>query len=643
MLKYFPLTFLFFIAFSNISIAKSTTEKLPLEYFFNRSDIVNLKISPTGEHFAGKVKIDGMFQLAILERKTMKPIQLLSFNKDKSELHEFGWLNNERVYASMSTQAGPLDKPRGTGVLFAGNIDGSKKIQLLGPNGNGFYFWGESTILSRLKDDDRNILIELSNRERSYVHKLNVYTGKIRKVAKSPKKRGSFMIDDNDRVRISVANVKEDDEHFRIIYYRDSDGDSWKEIDRRSEEQGSFWPLTTFDEKGLQVFASKGPQGKGIYYYNVKDKSMELVYLIEGEESIDGFLINEKNDLIGLLRQKGKLETELFDLKGEETTLYRSLAASFPEQVVRISSLTDDKRLAIVKTMSDRHPTTFYMYDFNKEQLSYLMSPRQWVDSKLTAPMEPIEFEARDGLKITGFLTRPLGKKKDLPMVVYVHGGPYGVKDEWRYDPRVQFMANRGYAVLQINYRGSGGRGREFERSAYRKMGAEMQDDLTDGTLWAIKQGVANKDRICIFGASYGGYASMMAVVKEPDLYQCAIPYVGIYDIALQTKYSDWVGVSELEKFMDEAWGAYDEEFVKERSPIYHLDKLKASLFLVHGEDDPRCPIEHHEALTDALDKRGIKYESMVKDHEGHGFYDLDNVFELHQRLEKFLKKHIGN
>ncbi|WOH36337.1 S9 family peptidase [Thalassotalea fonticola] len=643
MFKYFPLTILFFIVFSNISSAKTTTEKLPLEYFFNRSDIVDLKISPTGEYFAGKVKIDGLFQLAILERKTMKPIQLLSFNKDKSELHEFGWLNEERVYASMSTQAGPLDKPRGTGVLFAGNIDGSKKIQLLGPHGNGFYFWGAHTILSRLKDDKRNILIELSNWERSYVHKLNVYTGKIRKVAKSPTKSASFMVDDNEQVRIAIGYEEDDGVSRTIIHYRADNRGDWQELDSRDENEGRFSPMGTFDETGMQVYIAKGAEGKGIYHYDVKNKSTKLIHAIDGEETIDGFLYNEALDIIGILRQKGKLEAELFDAKSDAVKLYRSVAASFPGQIVRFSGFTEDKDFAVIKTFSDLNPTSFYLFDLKNPKMSYLLNTKAWVDPKKTAPMEPISYQARDGLEITGFLTRPLGKAKDLPMVVYVHGGPYGIKDEWGYDSRVQFMANRGYAVLQINYRGSGGRGNDFIKSNYQKMGAEMQDDLTDGTLWAIEQGIANKDRICIFGASYGGYAAMMAVVKEPDLYKCAIPYVGVYDIAIQKDESDTANFEGGRKFLADAWNAYDEEFVKERSPIYHLDKLKAPLFLVHGEDDPRCPIEQYEALAEALDKRGIKYESLVKDDEGHGFYDLDNVFELHQRLEKFLKKHIGN
>ena len=627
---------------SSIATAKTTTDKLPLEYFFNRSDIVDLKISPTGEYFAGKVKINGLFQLAILERKSMKPIQLLSFTKNKSELYEFGWLNDERVYASMSTQAGPLDKPRLTGVLFAGNIDGSKKIQLLGPHGNGFYFYGAHTILSRLKEDKRNILMELSNRERSYVHKLNIYTGKIRKVAKSPTKHASFMVDDDEQVRIAIGFEEEDGIYSTIIYYRADNRADWQELDRRDENEGRFMPMGTFDEKGMQVYIAKGPEGKGIYHYDVQNKSINLIHAIKGEEDIDGYIYNEESKFIGIVRQKGKKEVELFNPKSKDAQLYRSIAASFPGQIVRFRGLTENKDLAIVKTFSDLSPTSFYLFDIKNKNLSYLLNTKAWVDPKKTAPMEPVRYQARDGLEITGFLTRPLGKTKDLPMVVYVHGGPYGIKDEWGYDSRVQFMANRGYAVLQINYRGSGGRGKDFEKSNYRKMGAEMQDDLTDGTLWAIEQGIANKDRICIFGASYGGYAAMMAVVKEPDLYKCAIPYVGVYDIAIQKDESDTARFKGGRKFLADAWNAYDEEFVKERSPIYHLDKLKAPLFIVHGEDDARCPIEQYEALTAALDKRGIKYESMVKEHEGHGFYDLDNVFELHQRLEKFLNKHIG-
>jgi acylaminoacyl-peptidase len=226
-------------------------------------------------------------------------------------------------------------------------------------------------------------------------------------------------------------------------------------------------------------------------------------------------------------------------------------------------------------------------------------------------------------------------------MVVLPHGGPHGVRDYWAFSPDVQVLASRGYAVLQVNYRGSGGYGRDFLYAGYGKWGTLMQDDLTDATLWAIDAGIAHRDRVCIYGASYGGYAAMMGVVREPDLYQCAIAYVGVYDLELMFEKGDIPDRDTGVTFLKEAVGE-DEQDLRSRSPVHNLHRLKAPVFIVHGGEDFRVDVEHAYRLRDRLDELGKPYEWMLKEKEAHGFYRPENRLELYERMLAFLGKYIG-
>ena len=257
------------------------------------------------------------------------------------------------------------------------------------------------------------------------------------------------------------------------------------------------------------------------------------------------------------------------------------------------------------------------------------------------AEMKPISFKARDGLEINGYLTLPKGKSNDLPMVMLVHGGPHGVRDYWGYDSEVQLLANRGYAVMQLNYRGSGGYGQEFLESGFLKWGTEMQDDLTDGALWAVNEGIVDKNRLCIYGASYGGYAALMSSVREPDLYKCAIGYVGVYDVESFTSVGNIPGFRAGAAYL-KAVIPEDPETRKAFSPSKQVRKIKAELFLVHGKMDRQAHYKNYEILTRELDAIGKDYKSMVKDTEEHGFTIEENKIELYNEMIAFLDENIG-
>ncbi|MGH8187049.1 MAG: alpha/beta hydrolase family protein, partial [Steroidobacteraceae bacterium] len=318
---------------------------------------------------------------------------------------------------------------------------------------------------------------------------------------------------------------------------------------------------------------------------------------------------------------------------------YKSLYRAFAEQHVWVTSATDDGRLAIVFVSSDTNPGEYYLFDTKGMKAQFLRAGREWIDPRLMRPMEPVQVTARDGLKLHGYLTKPAGGGPH-PLIVLPHGGPHGVRDTWGFDSEVQLLANRGYAVLQINYRGSTGYGMDFEIAGYRQWGARMQDDLTDATRWAIEQKIAPADRICIYGVSYGAFAALMGAAREPQLYRCAIGYAGVYDLELMFASADVPdsrsGLSYLQKVL-----GTDPADLRARSPVHNAQRIQAPVMLIHGKADWRADFEQAERMKAALEKHNKPLEWVEIKREGHGVYDEQTRREVYERILAFLDKHL--
>ena len=266
-----------------------------------------------------------------------------------------------------------------------------------------------------------------------------------------------------------------------------------------------------------------------------------------------------------------------------------------------------------------------------------------WLNEELLADMKPIKFTSRDGLLINGYLTLPPGSEpKNLPVVVTPHGGPWA-RDTWGFDPETQFLANRGYAVLKINFRGSVGYGRKFWESSFKKWGREMQDDITDGVNWLIEQGIGDKNRIGIYGGSYGGYAVLAGLAFTPDIYKCGVDYVGVSNLFTFMKSIPPYWKPFLDMFYEMVGDPEkDKEILKKSSPVFHVDKIKAPLLIAQGANDPRVAKSESDQMVEALKKRGIDVPYIVKDNEGHGFQNEENRFEFYREMEEFLGRHLG-
>jgi dipeptidyl aminopeptidase/acylaminoacyl peptidase len=308
----------------------------------------------------------------------------------------------------------------------------------------------------------------------------------------------------------------------------------------------------------------------------------------------------------------------------------------------RLISHSKDETQFVVCSATDRSMGTYYLLDVGSMKLTELFQVSPWLEESQMATMQAIEYESRDGLRIQGYLTLPRGvEPQKLPTIVHPHGGPWA-RDSWGFNPEIQFLASRGYAVLQVNFRGSTGFGRKFMEASFGQWGLDMQDDITDGVKWAIEEGFADPRRVAIYGGSYGGYATLAGMTKTPELYACGISYVGVSNlftwIAAIPPY--WKPYLEM---MYEMVGhpERDERRFRETSPLFHADRIAAPLFVAQGANDPRVRKEESDQIVDALRKRKVQVEYMVKDNEGHGFHNEENRFDFYRAMERFLDRHL--
>lgn len=315
---------------------------------------------------------------------------------------------------------------------------------------------------------------------------------------------------------------------------------------------------------------------------------------------------------------------------------------AFPDAVVSVRSSTRDGRLRVVLVESDVDPGTFYLFDTRARHAEMIVARDEQIDPRAMSKMMPIELKARDGLALHGFLTLPAGAgDRNLPMVVLPHGGPFGVFDAWGYNQEVQLLASAGYAVLQVNFRGSGNYGRTFRQAGARQWGGTMQDDVTDATRWAIQQGYADPGRICIYGASYGAYAALMGMVREPDLYRCAIGYVGVYDLPQLVRENSRDGRSTATWLRE--WIGDNTDALARVSPVNRANEIRVPVMLAAGGQDFVAPVSHTRRMEAALERAGVPVEALYYPQEGHGFYEVGHRRGFYTRLLRFLDRHIGS
>ena len=628
----FSLIILTFSLFScvNENAKQKTNEmviakQIPLENFFKNPEKSSYQISPDGSFYSFMAPYKNRMNIFIQKIGDSSATQLTF--EEARDIAGYFWPNNEQI-VFLKDEAGDENFH-----LFGVNIDGSNPIGFTDFDGV------RAQIIDDLPDQKDFVVIGLNKRNKQVFdpYRLNLKTGEISMLAENPGNIQGWMFDHDGKLRIATAIV---DGVNQSILYRESEEDEFKTIITTNFKEGFNPQFFTFDNKNIIGSSNLGRDKYAIVEFDpITAKEVKVLYAND-DYDVNGVGYSRKRKVItAAYFESWKSERHYFDSTSKAT--FEKIQKQLAGYEIGITGVNKDENILILRTYSDKSLGAYYIYNSEDDKMEKIVNVSPWIDENEMSNQLPIAYQSRDGLKINGYLTLPKGynmeNAKNLPVVINPHGGPWA-RDSWGFNPEIQFLANRGYAVLQMNFRGSTGYGRKFFESSFKKWGREMQDDITDGTQWLIDKGIADSTRIAIYGGSYGGYATLMGLVKEPKMYAAGVDYVGVSNMFtfMKTIPPYWEPMLEM---MYEMVGDVEKDsaMLREVSPVFHVDKIKAPLFIAQGANDPRVNVDESDQMVKAMKEKGIDVEYLVKKDEGHGFRNEENRFEFYRAMEKFL------
>ncbi len=494
-------------------------------------------------------------------------------------------------------------------------------------------------VVDTLPDDDRHLLISHNRRDPKVfdVYRVDMRTGAEQLVAENPGNITGWLTDHAGRLRVAVATDGVD----TTLQARDSEDAPFRTVLTTNFKESVTPLFFTFDNKNLYVASNRGRDKSAIFEFDLAAAKEGRLLFEHPEVDVTGLGYSRKRKVLTSIRfTTWKSEREFLD--PEAKAMFRTVQDQLPGYEVAFTAETRAEDKFIVASHNDRTQGRRYLFDKATGKLTLLAEVAPWLKEGDLAEMKPVSYPSRDGLTIHGYLTLPKGKAPvKLPVVVNPHGGPW-VRDDWGYNPEVQFLANRGYAVFQPNYRGSTGYGRSFWEASFKQWGRAMQDDVSDGVQWLVQQGIADPGRIAIYGGSYGGYCTLAGITFTPDLYAAAVDYVGVSNLFtfMNTVPPYW---KPYQQMMYEMVGdpEQDKELMTACSPVFHVDRIRTPLFIAQGANDPRVNKAESDQMVAALKARGVAVEYLVKDNEGHGFQNEENRLEFYEAMERFLARHL--
>jgi dipeptidyl aminopeptidase/acylaminoacyl peptidase len=494
-------------------------------------------------------------------------------------------------------------------------------------------------IIDDLEDDEQVVLLSHNRRDPQVfdVYRVDVKTGKETLVAQNPGNITGWVTDHEGKLRIATTT----DGVSSSLLYREKEQDAFKPILTTNFKETVSPLFFTFDNKRLYVSSNRGRDKAAIFEFDPAAAKEGKLLFEHPQVDVSGLAFSRKRKAL-LTVYYTTWKTERHFLDPEAKAMFEQVQAKLPGYEVYFGANDKNETKFIVSTNNDRTRGSRYLFEKATGKLTLLGEVSPWLKEQDLAEMKPITYTSRDGLTIHGYLTLPKGKAaKLLPVVVNPHGGPW-YRDSWGFNPEVQFLASRGYAVFQMNFRGSTGYGRKFWEASFKQWGGTMQDDITDGVHWLVKQGIADPKRVAIYGGSYGGYATLAGVTLTPDLYAAAVDYVGVSNLFtfLNTIPPYWKPFLDM---MHEMVGdpEKDKARMEATSPAFLADRIKTPLFIAQGAKDPRVNKAESDQMVEALKKRGVEVEYLVKDNEGHGFHNEENRFAFYEAMERFLGKHL--
>jgi dipeptidyl aminopeptidase/acylaminoacyl peptidase len=593
----------------------------------------SVRISPRGTYLAALTVENGLRTLSIIDLRARKLTYVLRPGAAEM-VGAYYWANDERVVAEVLEQGVEVAAHQTYGELFAVDASGRGRRMIFGYRATRAERESAS-VIDTLRGDDRRVLIQAYPWDgrvdsRCNLYKLDVYNGATTLVGRTPFPGASIITDETGRPRIAVGY----DAALKVqASYRDPDDGDWQELALLEGVPFAFSSarrklyVSTRDDAGSSVVAVDIDTGK----------RQELAR--NPIASWSSILQDPRTGEIVAVRFDPDLPTYEVTLPDHPLAhVLSGLLAAFPDEHVEIVSATDDLSKVVALVISDRDAGRYFLVDTATLSAEPFLERRPWVKPEKMAEVRGFHIPASDGLQIHGYFALPPGATTPtgLPLVVIPHGGPHA-RDDWEFNAEVQLFASRGFAVLEVNFRGSTGYGREYQEAAFNHWGDRVQQDIIDATRFMVKQGYVDPQRICTFGASFGGYSAMQSAILAPELFRCAVGYAGVYDLELMGDIDD-LSKSRIARGQVRVTVGDDLQALRAASPARHADKLTARVMLVHGGKDKRAPIEHAERLRDALLERGRPVEWVVEPLEGHGFFDELARERMYQKVVDFIE-----
>lgn len=625
----------------------AAADLLPVEDFARHPQLSMPRLSPDGRYLAVRWDDGSSHALVVYRVDDMsKPASMIRMPKYELPLG-ITWVSPTRLVVEKGKVFGSIDIPAYTGEILATDVDGKHQDYLYGfenkygsrsetrgtdrgwgfvddlpERANGHFYMGAQSWNAQ----DRSLLydVDASANTRHLIGDIGV--GGM-----------SFMVGADGKAHYAYGR----NDHFQYVVYHQQNG-RWQLLSK-AQIGGTFQPVGVApDHQRIYAFYDAGGGPASLVE---QDESGAHRKLLSGA----GFGEVGEIEWTPLPRQPfataagtGLPVVTYIDADLPAAKLRRALSLKFPSEYVHFIDYSEDGGQLLFSVSSDRDPGTYFLIDTHTFKVRKLFAAAPWVDPAKAAERRPLHFTASDGTELEAILTLPPGRSEtNLPMVLLPHGGPIGIQDRWFYDYDAQFLANRGYLVLQVNYRGSGGRGEDFQEAGYLKWGTRIQQDLIDGVKWAIAQHYADPARVCVYGGSFGGYSAMMTVIRAPGMFKCAVGYAGIYDLKMMYAKGDIRDSKSGRSYLTSVIGKNDAD-LDANSPDKLADKIDVPVLLIHGEDDRRAPFAQAKAMRAALQAAHKPYEWMSKPGEGHGFYDEKNRVDFYNALQAFLEKHIG-
>jgi len=615
------------ILFLSASSLAQTPKKIPMRDFFKNPEKSGFTISLNGKYVAHVEPYERRMNIFVQSITGGKAKRITSVTD--RDLSGYFWKGSDRL-------------------LFVKDFGGDENFHLFAVDREGKEMKDLTPfdsvrveIVDDLRDHPTDVLIGMNKRVREIfdVYRLNTVTGELTMVAQNPGNITGWVTDHDGNIRIASTT----DGVNTSILYRDTEKDTFQNVMTTNFKE-SFGPLFfTFDNKNIYAVSNLGRDKTAIVEYDIANKKEVSVLYERDDVDVSGMDYSRLRKVpTEIFYITWKLEHKFLDKETED--LYTKLQKKLPGYEVTVVSNDKTEEVFTVSTSSDRTRGSFYFYEKKSDKLTKLADRSPWLKEKDMAEMKPIEYKSRDGLTIHGYLTLPKDKEaKNLPVVVNPHGGPWA-RDMWRFNSEIQFLANRGYAVLQMNFRGSTGYGRKFWEISFKEWGKTMQDDISDGVKWLISQGIADPKRVAIYGGSYGGYATLAGLAFTPELYACGVDYVGVSNLFTFMNTIPPYWKPYLDMFHEMVGDTQkDSALLASASPVFHVDNIKAPLLVAQGAKDPRVNLNESNQIVDALKKKGIDVPYLVKENEGHGFRNEENRFDFYEAMEKFLEKHLLN